>query len=124
MGKRAHIFDKGGALSITHLDIPIIVMLGNVVGFMASGVMLSITEPFMNAGEEELFSLKSLIAGLSNIGISIGVCLIGILYWFYIFCKHGAIAPRWNGFGLLLGISSLLSAIILGVDLYYYIIHG
>ncbi len=123
MRKKTSIFSKGEALSITHLDIPLLVIMGAVVGFVISGVFSSIMDPFIEAGENELFSFRGLLAGLSNIGLGIGAHTIGWLYWRFIFCKHGSIAPRWNGFGLLLGIMSLLSALILGANLCCYIVY-
>ncbi len=122
MRKKTNIFDKGEALSITHLDIPIIVIMGAVVGFIISGVLLSIIGPFIEAGEDEIFSFRGLLAGLSNIGLGVGTQIIGLLYWHFIFCKHGSMAPRCNGFGILLGIMSLFSTLIMGANLFSYIV--
>lgn len=53
--------------------------MGAVVGFMIPGVLFSIMGPFMEAGEDELFSFRGLLAGLSNIGLGGSSAFNGIV---------------------------------------------
>jgi len=123
MRRKTNIFGKDGSLGIDHIDIPIIVMLGAALGFLIPGVVLTILGSLLEAGEGQIWSLRAIVAGLSNVGLSIIIFFIGWLYWRCVFKKYRAVMPRLSGFGLLLALMSLFSTIILGSELYSWILY-
>lgn len=122
MKRKTNLFGKGGPLSIDHIDIPIIVMLGGALGFLISGVIQVIIGGLCEPAES-IWSMPAIGAGFGSIGLSMLIAVVGWLYWLIVFKRYRAVMPRFSGFGLVLALMSLLSAVMLSAELYAHILY-
>ena len=101
------------------VDTPTLVMIGASLGFLIVGVILTTLGALIDAEEGSLWHWPTLFAGFANIALSSLVALIGFIYWKLILKRKGQLFPRLLGFGLLPALMSLLSAALIGIDIYF-----
>lgn len=105
-----------------NIDIPIYAFLGIVASFLSVGGIYSTAGIFLSRKDGEFLSLRSLIAGLICIAISIALLYGTYLYWKYIPKRFGALWPSLNGLGALVGILSFAMSAFALIKLSYPII--
>lgn len=123
MKRRKKQRDKEDQLSIDHVDIPIFALCGLSLGFLFIGVLTGALGGVFDAEDGHMFSLTSILAGLASVGISLGIVLIGWVYWQTIFRKYGPVMPRLSIIGLPIALLSCASAVLLGAELTVYLTH-
>lgn len=89
-----------------NIDIPTYAFLGIVASFLVTGGVYSTLGMFLSKKDDEFLSLRSLIAGLICIAISIALLYGTYLYWKFIPKRCGALWPSLNGLGGLVGVMS------------------
>ena len=96
------------------VDIPLLMFMGVAIGFMLSGTLLTTIAVFL--GSEYTPWTRILLTGIMDFGISSCIGGIAWVYWKLVLSKTGPVFPMLSGFGLLLGLMALFSAMILGTQ--------
>lgn len=105
------------------IDIPVIAFIGTALGFYIVGFIQTTLGSLFVAGEGELFSLKSITAGMLCIALSAVVFIITYLYWALVPKRLGAVYPGLTGFGTIIALMALFSSAMLGAELCGYLIY-
>lgn len=103
------------------IDTPTLVIMGASLGFLIIGVLLTTIGALIEAEEGSIWHWPTLFAGFANIALSALVALIGFIYWKLTLKRKGQLFPRLLGFGLLPALMSLLSAVLIGMELKFWI---
>lgn len=103
-------------LRMVNADIILLILLGFGMGLLLAGVGWTMIATFANAGEDETYSFKSLIAGVLCIGASLGVGWVAKIYWcatkyaeFQFHCKE-------NESGIVLAFLTMCGGTMLGIS--------
>lgn len=97
------------------VDIPLLMFIGAAAGFLIIGTLYTTLAVF--AGTDYTPWTCTLLTGLMDIAISACIGGIAWIYWKLVLRKSGVVLPALSGFGLILGLVSLLSAITLGAQI-------
>lgn len=117
MRKKKNIFDY-----LDFVDIPVIALVGTATGHLMTGFVLALSSIFV-AGRGEVLSVRALVASALCLLISAIVLCLTYLYWIAIPKRCGAVYPELNGFGAIIALMSMLSSMLLSVNLYFWILH-
>lgn len=96
------------------IDIPMLMFAGCGLGFLLIGVFYTVFAVFI--GNEYTPWTRILFTGLIDIGISALIGGIALVYWKLVLSKSGVIFPALSGFGLILVLMVIFSAMALGVQ--------
>lgn len=103
-------------------DTTMLMLIGFGAGALMSAVFFLFLGVFIEAGEDETWSLQATLSGLMGIGISIVVGVIAFLYWKFIASKTGVLFPELTGFKLLVAIASVIPGAAMTIGLAYQFI--
>ena len=98
-------------------DTTMFLLLGCGLGSLLSAIAYLFLGIFIVAGEDEIWSVGALLAGLACIGICVVLGLVTMLYWKYIASKTGALYPRLAGFKFLLAFFAAFFGVILSIGI-------
>lgn len=104
------------------IDTAMLMLIGFGAGALLSAVLFLFLGVFIEAGENETWSLKAVLSGLMSMCISVIIGIIALLYWKLIASKTGVLFPRLNGFKLLLAFASVVPGMALTIGLAYQFI--
>ena len=104
------------------IDTTMLMLTGFGVGALLSAIFFLFLGVFIEAGENETWSLQATLSGLMGIGISAVIGIIDLLYWKFIAFKTGVLFPELTGFKLLFAIASVISGTALTTGLAYQFI--
>lgn len=91
---------------ILKLDVPLIIMLGAVLGYFTIGVIGAMICVF-----SDIFSIFAWITWLIPMLIGSIILMIAYLYKKYIYCKSEGISNRFNVFALIFGLMAYFSSV-------------
>lgn len=91
---------------ILKMDVPLIIMLGAVLGYFTIGVFGSMICFF-----SDIFSLSAWIQWLIPMALGTIILIIAYLYEKYIHRKAEGISNRFNGFALIFALMAYFSAV-------------
>lgn len=104
------------------IDTAMLMFIGFGSGALLSTVFFLFLGVFIEAGENETWSLPAMLSGLMGIGISVIAGIIALLYWKFISSKTGVLFPQLTGFKLLIAIASVIPGAALTIGLAYQFI--
>lgn len=104
------------------IDTAMLMLIGFGAGALLSAVFFLFLGAFIEAGENETWSLKAILSGLMSMCISVIVGIIALLYWKLIASKTDVLFPQLNGFKLLLAFASVVPGMALTIGLAYQFI--
>lgn len=104
------------------IDTAMLMLTGLGVGALLSSIFFLLLGIFIEAGENETWSLQAMLSGLMGIGISIIIGIIDLLYWKFIASKTGVLFPELTGFKLLVALVAVVPGAALTISLAYQFI--
>lgn len=103
-------------------DTAMFLLLGFGSGCLLSAAVFIFLGVFLIAGENEIWSVGSLLAGLACAGLSVAIGLITALYWKYIVKRIGVLFPRLAGFKFLLAFVSAFCGSFVSISIFWFLI--
>ena len=105
------------------VDIPVIVLVGAAAGCFIVGFIQATLGSILDAGEDEIFSIKAIVAGTLCVLISALILILTYLYWVAIPKRCGAVYPELNGFGTIIALMSMASSAMLSSELCSWVLY-
>lgn len=102
-----------------NIDTAMLMLMGFGSGALLSAIFFLFLGVFIEAGENETWSLNAVLSGLMCMGISVAIGIIASLYWKFIASKTGVLFPKLTGFKLLVAIASAIPGAAFAIGLAY-----
>ncbi len=107
--------------SLLYSDLPMLCFVGMGLAFLLIGVFFLTIEAFCDFIWEYTVSWKDILAGIVGVGLSLCMGGIAALYWWLVPRKSGVLFPSMNGFGFVIVVASMFSAVLIYVELLGYL---